>query len=98
MPAKLITPIEIIKKEAVLADSYETTQIFINLSGDNYVRVAYNVKDAEGKVIGTSEAILDSIETAQFISDNPSFCNSIKEASYDVGKGKGVIPSDAGIV
>lgn len=98
MPAKLTVPMEIIKKEAVLADSYDTTSIYISLKGNKYVTVGYDIKDADGYVIGSAKADLDEAETAQFISDNPVFYQSIKKASYDAGKVKGVIPSDAGIV
>ena len=98
MPAKLIAPIEIIKKEAVLVDEFDTTQIFINLKGSPYIRITYDLKDASGNIIGTSEVTLDSVETAQFIQDNPTTYSAIKEASYKVGKIKNVIPSDAGVI
>lgn len=98
MPAKLSKPKEIIKKEAVLADSYITTQIFVNLGKNSYIRINYDILDIDGVVIGKTEAILDSVETAQFISDNPTAYAAIKEASYSIGKINNVIDSTASIV
>lgn len=98
MPAKLVSPIEIVTKEAVLVDSYRTTQIIINLKGNKYVTVTYDAKDKDGNIIGTAEAILDSSETDTFIANNLDFYEAIKEASYKAGKFKGVIPSDAGVI
>ena len=98
MPAKLVTPTELVRKEAVLIDKYETTQIFINMGDKPYVRIAYNVIDMDGAVVGTAEAILDSDDVAKFVSTNPVFYTAIKKMSYKVGKDKGIIPSDAGII
>lgn len=98
MPVKLVTPIEIVRKDAVLIDEYETTMIVINLGDKPYVSVQYAAKDASGKIVGKAEALLSADETAQFIKSNPAFYNSIKNESYKVGKSKGVIPNDAGVI
>ena len=98
MPAKLITPIELVKKDAVLIDEFETTQILISLGDEPYIRVTYDAKDVSGNVLKTYEVDLKTAQFLQYVSSNPDFDNFINRDSYKLGKAKGIIPSDAGVI
>ena len=98
MPAKLSSPIEIVTKQAVEVDSYKTVQIVVSLKGNPYITVKYDALNADGEVIGTSEAILSGSQVTDFIANNASFYADVKNQSYQIGKDTGVIPSDAGVI
>lgn len=97
MPARLTTPIEITRKEAVLVAKYKTVQIVISLEGNPYIRIDYNGLDSDGNVVSKAEALLEGREVADYITNNRTFYSDVKRHSYLIGKSKGVIPNDAGI-
>lgn len=98
MPARLPQPLEIVTRESIKIKEYETKQVVISLEYDAYyIRIAYDVKDVDGKVIRRDEVVLKDEEVDQFAADNPQLYNSVRVMSYELGKAKGKIPPQAGI-
>ena len=94
MPAKLKTPIEIIKKDSIFLTDYSVANVFINLEGEPYVRVTYKMLDQTGKSLGEAEAMLRGQDFEDFIIVNPASYNVIKRMAYSVGQTTGAIPDD----